>query len=552
MDLALKSLNVRRPVGQDQVRITSLGSARTDSLYPDAFGRKWQERVRAVPFLDMYIVGLLLPTPDGYIAILQYAPSPILREAKNRNRLFAGQVSVSLRGSIKQWQAYLRRRPLLPDVFSEVKLDQSPDWTFRTRRFSSSVPSAALTLSDNSPLTLTMGFSANGPQVNWDIEEVWWNPDTRMDSAIGVWRRERPTNGAKLELRNAFDRMHDRRSPYDGGIIRDTAESYAVTRILEVPGKGAGTVSADLLYGVTLRFVGRSTGPEADKSLQSAIGGTRVFERGVGDDVSGGTVIAQKSEEAESSWQHIMAVAKQNEAAIGRDIRGNTITEDFFAFSVSSKLNFSNQSAKEFAESQRAQFQYLQDYWSNYPSLTHNRDMWTIFLAHNNLPPSTPHGVAVTNAEAALLRSMTNTVPNANWAPRARELNAAYIQERSQLVRESHISAVYRNRVSPCPASANWSSKKATPAIARMNRSLEDYWPVESKRLGEEGLVLVSIRISATGCALAAAIVGSSGSDMLDDAVLHFFETIDFNPAEIDGKAVDSTATMPIVFKLKS
>jgi protein TonB len=85
-----------------------------------------------------------------------------------------------------------------------------------------------------------------------------------------------------------------------------------------------------------------------------------------------------------------------------------------------------------------------------------------------------------------------------------------------------------------------------------MNRSLEDYWPVESKRLGEEGLVLVSIRISATGCALAAAIVGSSGSDMLDDAVLHFFETIDFNPAEIDGKAVDSTATMPIVFKLKS
>lgn len=83
-----------------------------------------------------------------------------------------------------------------------------------------------------------------------------------------------------------------------------------------------------------------------------------------------------------------------------------------------------------------------------------------------------------------------------------------------------------------------------------MNRSLEDFWPIESKRLGEEGTVMVSVRISVTGCATAAAIVGSSGSDMLDDAVLKFYETIDFFPGEVDGKPVESTVTMPVVFKL--
>ncbi len=552
MDIALKSLNVRRPVGQDQVRITSLGSARTDVLFTDAFGRKWQERAWAVPFLDMYIVGLLLPTPDGYIALMEYAPSPMLRETKNRNRLFAGQVSISLRGSIKQWQAYLRRRSLLPDMFSDVKLDQSQDWTFRTRRFSSSVPAAALSLTDSSPLTLTMGFSANGAQVNWEIEEVWWNKDERMDSAVGVWRRERPTNGAKLELRNAFARMRDRSSPYDGGEIRDSAESYAITRILEVPSKSPGTVSADLLYGVTLRFVGSPTGPEADQSLQSAIVGTKIYEHGGSIDVPGATTIAQKSPAVENPWQRIIAGVRQHEAVYGEDFRGHTITEDYIALDASSHVNFSNQSTTKFEQSQRDQLQALQNYWSNYPSLTHNRDMWTTFLARNNMPPTTPHGVAVMNAEAALLGAMKDTVPNANWATRAHELNSAYIEERSQLVRNSNIEVVYHNRASPCPAPAERTSGKGTVAIARMNRSLEDFWPLESRRLGEEGDVLVSMRISATGCAVAAAIVGSSGSGMLDDAVIHFFESIDFLPGEADGKAIDSTARVPITFKLKN
>ena len=38
---------------------------------------------------------------------------------------------------------------------------------------------------------------------------------------------------------------------------------------------------------------------------------------------------------------------------------------------------------------------------------------------------------------------------------------------------------------------------------------------------------------------------------MLDEAVMHFYETIDFIPGEIDGKPVESTVTMPIIFKLE-
>ena len=85
-----------------------------------------------------------------------------------------------------------------------------------------------------------------------------------------------------------------------------------------------------------------------------------------------------------------------------------------------------------------------------------------------------------------------------------------------------------------------------------MRRSLEEFWPLDSKRLGEEGLVMVSLRVSATGCAVAAAIAGSSGSAMLDETVMQFYETIDFTPAEIDGKAAEATVLLPVKFKLSN
>jgi TonB family protein len=105
-------------------------------------------------------------------------------------------------------------------------------------------------------------------------------------------------------------------------------------------------------------------------------------------------------------------------------------------------------------------------------------------------------------------------------------------------------------RVSHCPAPAVESSGTNFPKLGKMTRSLEEFYPAVSRRTGEEGLVTVSVRVSSSGCATGAAIVGSSGSELLDDAVLKFYETIEFIPAGTDGKTMDTTVKAPIVFKL--
>jgi len=59
------------------------------------------------------------------------------------------------------------------------------------------------------------------------------------------------------------------------------------------------------------------------------------------------------------------------------------------------------------------------------------------------------------------------------------------------------------------------------------------------------------LRISATGCVIGMSIVGSSGSEMLDSTVLRYFESVEFHPADSNGKGIESTATVPVVFKLE-
>jgi hypothetical protein len=49
--------------------------------------------------------------------------------------------------------------------------------------------------------------------------------------------------------------------------------------------------------------------------------------------------------------------------------------------------------------------------------------------------------------------------------------------------------------------------------------------------------MIARLRVSATECVTSMAIVGSSGSEMHDSTVVKFFESTEFMPAEVEGKA---------------
>jgi protein TonB len=488
------------------------------------------------------------------------ADSGELRSVEAMSQLMVGQLDVSYEGTLAQWETALHRRSLLPDTLAAVGLSKSPLWTLQTGRFTSSVPSDILLLNEKSLLTLVMGFGVDGNHTVWDARGVWWHQDDRRDAAVGLWRRERPPATAKLELRNGFESIRSRRPPYDGTFVRKTAETVSASMVIDVPGKAPGTVSSDIEYGLSLHLVGYPSLFEADRSLRRLAEATHVIEHGLGHDVVATKETSPLDQAFAILESQMRAKVDETNARIGKDLRGKSLEDDMHDLLQQMKSDVamtpSSEGSREqyvMTETQRAS--WLDTYWTSYPQLQRNRDMWAEFLLKNHLPSITPHGPAVAKAEEALLSALARP-PSADWVEREHELQQAYVKERSDYV-NSH--APDKNQLPPrtprrtrCPPTAATTSGGTAPKYLRSARPLEEMYPMESRRLGEEGTVLAALDISDTGCITAKSIVGWSGSDLLDAAVLDWLETVEFIPAGVDGHALATTEIMPIVFKLAS
>ncbi len=78
----------------------------------------------------------------------------------------------------------------------------------------------------------------------------------------------------------------------------------------------------------------------------------------------------------------------------------------------------------------------------------------------------------------------------------------------------------------------------------------EDYYPDASKRANEEGRCIVSMTVGADGTIKNESIQTSSGFPRLDEACLKGVHGQKMKPATEDGKPIEKTVSIPIVWKL--
>jgi protein TonB len=78
----------------------------------------------------------------------------------------------------------------------------------------------------------------------------------------------------------------------------------------------------------------------------------------------------------------------------------------------------------------------------------------------------------------------------------------------------------------------------------------EDYYPDASRRANEMGRCVVQVTVAADGRIIAAAIQASSGFDRLDQACLNGVRGQRMLPATEDGRPIETTVSIPIVWNL--
>jgi protein TonB len=77
-----------------------------------------------------------------------------------------------------------------------------------------------------------------------------------------------------------------------------------------------------------------------------------------------------------------------------------------------------------------------------------------------------------------------------------------------------------------------------------------DYYPAQSRRNNEEGRAMVHICVDERGRVATAAIDGSSGHALLDDAAVKLAKLYRFKPATQGGKPVQQCTGLPVKFVL--
>lgn len=239
MDLLLKAHEVRRTVGTDSVRVTSLGKPKSSSHFMDRWGRTWQVRDWAIPYDDQYLSVASLPTPEGYVAVLSRINSGLLDVVHKTQQVMCDYVFVTMQGSLAQWQDYLAQQGVRAKAFDaiRIRIDPEREVAFHSDRYDVTVKSDLVKLSKDSMLFLDFGFSGNADAVTWGVNRLVLSEDPHTHNWIHIVRRTEPPASLPDSWQSNWTKLKTRSFPYNGLIESENGQTR-ISASVQPPGSG--------------------------------------------------------------------------------------------------------------------------------------------------------------------------------------------------------------------------------------------------------------------------------------------------------------------------
>jgi hypothetical protein len=218
MDTLLKGIKLPRMIGTQAIRITSLGEPRMQSLHTDRFERIWQLRDWSLGYADMHLIALALPTPNGYVGLLQFASAAEHASTTSGMKLLADYLHLAYEGNTSQWQAFVADKELCPPALRAVRFATDTGAALRLTGLDVRIPPTVLPLKPESTLAVYSGYWQQGQQLAAKPAGVTVTlvPDDDESSWLGVWAQSVPAAAASEALRKRWRQMSDRESPFDG------------------------------------------------------------------------------------------------------------------------------------------------------------------------------------------------------------------------------------------------------------------------------------------------------------------------------------------------
>jgi serine protease Do len=281
MDLALKALNWSRFIGPEAIQLTSLGPATQDERHVDAYGRTWQ--LRGWPFAEvgMKAVALVLPVPNGYVALMRMSPSAHAHASAEELKILANLIYLRYDGTLPQWNEFADLGDLRPKVFDSIRIDYTPNRTFkyRSKRFEIGLDAGFIDITDRSSLELGFTYFPERDAVVWDVSEFSFQESQDRTFQVSVRRAARVPAELGGDLYRQWGRMMRREAPFNGMPYLD--QKYPRVRtVFGMPQLAAGTTAGEpaQLYEVGVTTDGYLSRESAHEIQQELVAGFKLLE----------------------------------------------------------------------------------------------------------------------------------------------------------------------------------------------------------------------------------------------------------------------------------
>ena len=297
MDYIVKAMPLKRRVGPEEIRITSLGAAKQESVFTDAYGRKWQVRNWNIEHEDTVIVTFALAVPDGYVVMARPRGTSWVADSMLDLRAMTSFAYVSYTGTLDQWRGFLGQTALLPASFANIAIDFDYSKRFRyvSQRVALTFDQTLQKVQPDSMLSLRFSYLADGAQndgqnggqnggqkggtrVAWDVAGLSLTERKSGGPTLHVSRRLRPEPSLPDTFQSEWGKMLAREYPYNATVI----ENDGATTIEAMLASSTAPPAKDatrLLYEVDYAREGKNTQPEMSAALDQWLKGLQVHER---------------------------------------------------------------------------------------------------------------------------------------------------------------------------------------------------------------------------------------------------------------------------------
>jgi hypothetical protein len=218
MDLLLKGLKLPRQVGTQAIRITSLGHSPEQRVLEDRYGRRWQITSWPLGYVDGKVVCYALPTPEGYVGMVQVTPASQLDRLDQYLSELADALYVSYSGTLAQWQAFLSRSDLRPRALEHIQLefDDKQGLRYRSPRVTLQLPADLAGLTRESELALHMTYIQDGERLSWDVGGLYVYKDLDQHTYVGLERHVKPADESARDLLETWNNMRSHGPGFNG------------------------------------------------------------------------------------------------------------------------------------------------------------------------------------------------------------------------------------------------------------------------------------------------------------------------------------------------